>query len=140
MSSTPSSEDILEGARAKAAYVKAEIWGEFNKLARGFDDGSTRLTPGFLAGWEKKWKDACRPIDDIIFTMGLNPATQGFIPAVQAVLKEVTDLIQMTMDSMKYYAVSPEVAAAATPEPTMDEKERAREERRRRMAQFQGES
>ena len=138
MNSTPSSEDVLEHARGKAAYIKAEIWGEFNKLARGFDDGSTRLTPGFLEMWERKWKEACRPIEDLIFTMSLNPTTQGPIPAVQAVLKEVTDLIQMTIDSMKYYAVSPD--AAAPPEQTTDEKERAREERRRRMARFQGES
>lgn len=138
MSSTPSSEDVLEGARGKAEYIKAEIWGEFNKLARGFDDGSTRLTPSFLTMWEKKWRDECRPLEDIIFTLGLNPAGQASVPAVQAILKEVTDLIQMTMDSLKYHAVSPEAAAAAPPEPTVDEKERAREERRRRMANFQG--
>ncbi len=123
MNSSPSSsEEVLDKARNHAEYIKQGLWA------------------AFLKTWEAKWRKECHILDDMAFTVGLDPRTKLLVPKVEEIRGEVEELIQTALKSFSYYAVSPEAAAQAEPEKTMDEAERAREERRKRMAKFRGET
>lgn len=141
MSSSPSSsEEVLGKVRNHADYIKQGLWAEFNSLAKGFESGATQLTPAFLKTWESKWRKECKVLDDLAFTVSLDPRTKALAPKVEEIRGEVEELIQTALKSFSYYAVSPEAAAQVEPEKTMDEAERVREERRKRMAKFRGET
>jgi len=134
MSSSSSSgePEVVAVARVKADYIKAEMMGEFKRL----DAGQAELTPPVVKTFQKKWEKECHELEDRIFAASISPAAAAYVPALEALLLELKNFIQMYADALNYHFVPEGSAPPAAP--SEDEKEREREERRKRMAKFQG--
>ena len=137
MSSTCSSDEaVVANARNRADYIIAEIKADYARFMMEYGTGKVVLTHSVVKTFEQKWLKSCSALEDIIFTLSLDPSKAAVIPLVQVILDEVKVLINENVFMMdKYLVPESDAMLVETPE---EQKVREREERRKRMERFQG--
>jgi hypothetical protein len=120
----------IDYARTHAEYALAEVIRDVENLLRG----RTTLTTGDVRLLEQSWKRAVRPVEDLLFTLGLDPTANGpILDAVQRVHDELSARI-----AAERARLAPCIApgSADPPQTSADAGANARAERGQRMAAF----
>jgi hypothetical protein len=135
MSSTCSSDDVIDNARSKADYARNEIKSDYARFMMEYGTGNVVLTHSVVATFRKKWEKQLADLENMLFTLTLDPTKAGCVPQVQAMLDELRALIEENVFMMDNYLVDKgDAPVVETPE---EQKAREREERRKRMEAFQ---